>query len=456
MAMERVTASTLDYVDDEAPPVVPLSAAEPGGLRRHIARASCVITALLLVAGIAAATVQRSPERPVELGAKAAPTTVTPSTTAVTVTTPAATPTTSTSLLILPTSSLPPLPVTLPRPAVRVPHPTVPTLQTPTTRVQRSDACGRADANGERAVHIGAVAPTGRVIVILTEGDVALSDDLGATWTFHCNAVRTDDGHAPYVGRMSALGSDVVWAEVVASGSQRPFVRSLDGGQTWTNINAPKPGMRVYGASFVSATIVFAWGPTEINRRALFRTVDGVEWTEVATANNEPLGDAVFVDGNVGWMTTTGSQNDTVYATRDGGATWQKSVTPGVTQILDIDAYDADHVHLTAGLQDGRRAVVSTSDSGATWHVTEVPTTPVTVAAIDDRAAILVAQSAPIWHTLDGGTTWTRVTNREVDPYSPRFADAAGGRYAVVPSGSMLAVTDDGSRSWRRLTIRAR
>ena len=212
--------------------------------------------------------------------------------------------------------------------------------------------------------------------------------------------------------------------------------------------------MRVYGASFISSTGVFAWGMMEDNSRVLFRTVDGASWSEVATANSEPVGDAVFLDGNVGWMTTTGSPDDTVHATRDGGATWQKSGTPGVTQVLDIDAYDADHVHLTAGLQDGRRAVVSTSDGGKTWHVTEVTTTPVVVAAIDERAAVLVAQSTPLWHTLDGGATWTRVTNLEVGPYSPRFADAAGGRYAVVPSGSTLAVTDDDSRTWRRVIIR--
>ncbi len=441
-------------MDDETPPVVPLSAAEPEGARRPIAMTAGVIAALMLVAGIAAVAAARRPERSVELGAQAAPTTTTSSTTTSTITTPT-TPTTSTSLT-LPTSSVPSLPVTLPRTVVTLPLPTVPTPTTPVTRVQGANSCGRADANGERAVHYGAVAPTGRIIATLTEGDIALSDDLGATWTFHCNAMRSDSGQAPYVGRMTALASGVVWAELMATASERPFVRSLDGGQTWTSVDSPRPGMRVYGESFVSATNVFAWGPMKDNSRGLFRTVDGASWSEVPTANNEPVGDAVFLDANIGWMTTTGSPNDTVHATRDGGATWQKSDTPAIAQVLDIDAYDADHVHLTAGLQDGRRAVVSTSDGGKTWHVTEVTTTPVVVAAIDDRAAVLVAQSTPIWHTLDGGATWTRVTNPEVDPYSPRFADAAGGRYAVVPSRSTLAVTDDGSRTWRRVIIRAR
>ena len=441
-------------MDDETPPVVALFAGAPEGARRPIAMAAGVIAAIVLVAGIAAVAVTRRPERSVELGAQAAPTT-TSSTTTVTITTPT-TPTESTPLTALPTSSVPSLPVPLPRPVITLPRPTVPTPTTPLTRVQGPNSCGRADANGERAVHYGAVAPTGRIIATLTEGDIALSDDLGATWTFHCNAMRSDSGQAPYVGRMTALANGVVWAELMATASERPFVRSLDGGQTWTSVDSPRPGMRVYGASFVSATAVFAWGMMEDNSRVLFRTVDGASWSQVATANSEPVGDAVFLDGNVGWMTTTGSPNDTVHATRDGGATWQESGTPAVAQVLDIDAYDADHVHLTAGLQDGRRAVVSTSDGGMTWHVTEVTTTPVVVAAIDDRAAVLVAQSTPIWHTLDGGATWTRVTNLEVDPYSPRFADAAGGRYAVVPSGSTLAVTDDDSRTWRRVIIRAR
>lgn len=364
--------------------------------------------------------------------------------------------TTTTTIVALPTSSVPPLDVTVPRPVVVPPRKALP-RRTPTIAVNGAGGCGRADAYGENPVHYAAVSPSGRIIAVLSQGDVALSDDLGSTWTFHCHAMRTEASQSPYVARMAAVANGVVWAQLMDSPASLPFVRSLDGGQTWTSIGAPASGVDVNNASFVSATTVWAWGTREDKSRVLFRTVDGTTWAEVATPNREPVADAVFLDGNVGWMATRGSPNDTVHATTDGGATWQKSDTPPLDQVLGIDAYDAEHVHLAARLQDGRRAAVSTSDGGKTWNVTEITTgLPVVVAAINDRAAVLLAQSAPIWHTLDGGATWTRVSNLEIGPYSPRFAHAAGGRYAVVPSGSMIGVTDNESRTWRRAVIRAR
>ncbi|HEX7166817.1 MAG TPA: YCF48-related protein [Acidimicrobiales bacterium] len=353
-------------------------------------------------------------------------------------------PTISTPPISTPIATVPPVTVTAPRPVVTAPRATVPAT------TLRPPAGGGCDATN-RAIDVAAVLDDGGLLATLGGGDVAVSNDLGATWTFHCGVLVGDGGtHAAF---LEPVEGDVVWARLAArDSSQRPFARSADRGRSWTLVGPPVSGMQVYGASFVSPTTVWSWGVIG-EMPVLYRTTDGTSWAPVQLPGSQAVGTAVFVDGDAGWATAR--SGDRAFSTVDGGASWQPANVPATSNILGIDAHDFDHVHLTAILADGRGAAVSTSDGGDTWNVTPTASTiPVAVAAIDDQAAVAVTQSSAVWHTLNGGETWTVVANLAEGPYSPRFVGAAGGRYAVVPSGQMFAVSDDDSRTWRRAIVR--
>jgi hypothetical protein len=151
--------------------------------------------------------------------------------------------------------------------------------------------------------------------------------DRGAHW----NALGDPCASTPYprssAATMSRAPDGSLWVVCAAqpgAGQQaKQLVTSADGGRTWQVRGALESAG--YGTRVIPFSAVDAWrtGP----RADVYRTTDGLRWTRVATTGDAAGGsESHFTAFDPD--TAVYFQDDSVYATRDGGHTWQRHALP--------------------------------------------------------------------------------------------------------------------------------
>jgi len=130
-----------------------------------------------------------------------------------------------------------------------------------------------------------------------------------------------------------------------------------------------------------------------------------------------------FPDAMHGWI--VGAEGY-VAATEDGGATWYRQFAPTAVTLEAVDFVDATH-----GWAVGEQGtVIGTSDGGITWSLLRArPDGSEYLNDVDFADAnngwITGVQheqlpSGILWHTIDGGRTWSRQNPFASDPYPTR------------------------------------
>jgi photosystem II stability/assembly factor-like uncharacterized protein len=190
-----------------------------------------------------------------------------------------------------------------------------------------------------------------------------------------------------------------------------------------------------------------------------------------------------FVSADVGWIAetktasgTTGPGPTFVYKTTDGGRTWQQQLTwdgPGPAQVR----FSADG---TQGLVVGQGGVplFTTADGGAHWQRMALPPQATQVALqyfLDAREGWIISYlneatpgTAGVFHTSDGGQTWTQTARLDVNQVFSHgqrggslqgnlvFGDSSTGWMTPVamsgtgftPVPPFVYVTHDGGKTW--------
>jgi photosystem II stability/assembly factor-like uncharacterized protein len=234
---------------------------------------------------------------------------------------------------------------------------------------------------------------------------------------------------------VSPVNENVVWV----SGSQGTWLRTLDGGATWRSGRVP-------GA-------------------------DSLQFRDVHA-----------VDANTAYLLSIGNgPQSRIYKTTDGGQNWTLQYTNTEPQgFYDcFDFWDANRGIVIGDAIDGRMAMLTTSNGGATWTGIPPESLPAAPAGEGSFAAsgtcletlpgghVWIVASNPqqgrVLHSADHGRTWSFVvlpiTTREgAGPQSVGFRDvrhgfALGGGNSAQPGDTLAAVTSDGGRTW---TARAR
>jgi photosystem II stability/assembly factor-like uncharacterized protein len=230
--------------------------------------------------------------------------------------------------------------------------------------------------------------------------------------------VRSTDGGLTWTPGAAALGRSglvpVSTDVVLAWGRSGTFpnfddriLRSADGGQTWTDLGeviAASPNADPFAFAVPDATTVVASdGDGNLHRSA----DGGVTWTRTfATPGPQPgflhSGGPVFPDAQTGYF---GFGAGFVIKTTDGGASWAQISSGTGTHLNAVDRFPSGD--LIAVGEGGR--VLTSAGGEAPWLLQ--PSTGTAslegVQVLGPAEAIAVDATGTVHHSTDGGATWT-------------------------------------------------
>jgi photosystem II stability/assembly factor-like uncharacterized protein len=229
----------------------------------------------------------------------------------------------------------------------------------------------------------------------LTNNALYRSDDAGDSW----QDITPPATEARWIGDVFFLNESLGWVESSTGQTQEveeeprvEIFRTLDGGQTW--IPSILPDQRSLSSGTTPTYLNFAdemhgWlalsGESNANFSygELFKTTDGgLTWTRLP---DPPAGAPVhFVSATNGWM-AGGPAGDELYATSDGGQSWQPLVVdlpPAYAARSKAVSYEVptftspEHgtlaVTVTGNRDDAALLFYTTEDGGRSWSVSSV------------------------------------------------------------------------------------
>ena len=237
------------------------------------------------------------------------------------------------------------------------------------------------------------------------------STDGGDKWTDFKGPMASRPTSSLLLWRDADTG--LVVYDVYASPTTELLHKTSDGGKTWTVKSLPTgvTALGVRGGYFKGSLALIAGRkegatPTGFIARS---TDNGDSWAEIK-APADPLFGVAGIDAN----TMVAVSDTTIWRTTDGGATWSKILSEGISGTgSTIKMVDSKNGYALLG------SFHRTTDGGATWTTPTYPKGSSTSAElrafdfIDDKNGLAAfAFSSPknygeLSRTIDGATTWT-------------------------------------------------
>src|ERR1017187_529459 len=238
-------------------------------------------------------------------------------------------------------------------------------------------------------------------------------------------AIAVDYTGAAYIGGITTSVDYPLVRPMQSNMGARPLWKSTDGGATW----APQDNLPF---AFLQALVV---DPATQNTLyaatgdvGIFKSLDGgVTWTAVNHGLTTTHLQTLAIDRlHPQTLYTAAAANApggiTINRTVDGGSDWttvDSSSNTGTVQ-LAIDAQNSNNVYW-----NGSGIARKSTDGGNTWTTVRFPGTSIQSLALDPHVSggiyaysvpILMKPPAPstpsyIWHSADGGATWTQIAN---------------------------------------------
>lgn len=320
--------------------------------------------------------------------------------------------------------------------------------------------------------------PAAQALIRTTDG--------GSTW----RDVTPLDRQKKQFTHFDATNVDVISSLFVRLGS----LWTVDGGRTWKAIPISGDITSIHFINPRDGWLLTYWGANSASLKTIvYRSYNGGEtWAQVVSLApympNNPLPDVVgggthitFVSPTTGWITQRSAAmclSRCLYATGDGGYTWQRQELPRPSQvaitslvammpprfftprdgILPAFYANRDAQERMAGFV----VIYMTHDAGATWS----HTTPISISrwrpwsfgpvSFPDINHGWLADEGRLLTTRDGGRHWT-VTHstafrgvRQLDFISPRIG------WAVRTTFPFLLKTADGGLTWAPVAYRIR
>lgn len=283
---------------------------------------------------------------------------------------------------------------------------------------------------------------------------------------------QTADTSADFRG-LCVVNAKVVWA----SGSKGTFVRTIDGGKTWTVgtvKGAETLDFRDVEAFGTQTAYLLSAGTGDASR--IYKTTDGGKTWQLQFKNAEP---EAFYDAIAFWDEENGMAfgdpvdgRFRILITSDGGQNWQQPSAEQLPQALPGEAAFAasgtclvTHGNTVVWFATGggtKARIFRSTDRGRNWLASETPVVAgdasigiFSIAFRDARNGMIVGgdyrkpdiSGATAAITADGGKTW-KLLNGKL-PFRSAVAWTTDGWLAVGTSGSNIS-RDDG-KTWRVL-----
>ncbi len=252
------------------------------------------------------------------------------------------------------------------------------------------------------------------------------------------------------------------------------LIASATHAQTWVS-QASGTTASMRGVSAVNGKVVWASG----TNGTYLKTTDGGEtWSVAVVPGAEKLDFRAVhaVDSKTAYLLSIGEGDKSrIYKTTSGGSHWTVQLTnPDRKGFFDALAFwNPRHGIAVGDPVDGRFVVFTTSDGGGRW--VRQPTPPAlpnegAFAASNSCLTVMGAEetwfatggpgAARVFHSKDGGQTWTIATTpirndgASAGIFSLAFSDAlhgvaVGGDYSKAEDGSHnIAISSDGGATW--------
>jgi photosystem II stability/assembly factor-like uncharacterized protein len=303
----------------------------------------------------------------------------------------------------------------------------------------------------------------------------------GATAAAPCEAVQQEDSwrtiKAPpgFDGRLTAVAAGGNDGSLVLASDGDTVLRSDDGGCQWEPSYAVSGATGVDGLPRVVQLLVPEGGGPALmvvdgigragGSNVLTSGNGGKDWAE-ATGLPSDGGIRKLVaanDGDTRYLTTgvadaVGEVDNvgvtgTVYASKDGGATWaQASRGPQIAD-LEVDPRAPSRIY---AVRSNRQVVVS-ADGGGTWEVLNAPTAPwrdIAVQRLPDQPATVAisASESPEANTSrvavsdKGGSGWTTISNEGLGPPGGLVFGAVPGQLYAAGASTQTTFRGPGLR----------
>jgi photosystem II stability/assembly factor-like uncharacterized protein len=310
------------------------------------------------------------------------------------------------------------------------------------------------------------VVDSASAVLIGTSNGVYRSTDDGSSWTHLGFTGR-------WVGQMIVTPRGEIYA-AVDKGSKRPFgttmMRSVDNGATWTAADEGLSGHSIRGLALDESGDLYAAGVT-----GLYRWTPAGRWQHIGL--HPVLGTSLFAApwGDVYAMADLGA-----YRTTDSGKHWRPLLLPkGVGRAVTVAKDD----QLLLGTSD---SLYRSADRGESWEEAGLDQAVLSLFTVPSTGVILAGTRDGLFRSIDDGRTWIErsvgLRSFEVTSFgagadgalfagtidgegpgevyrstdngdrwrllAPESLKGAVNALAVLPSGSVIAGTDEGIFRW--------
>ncbi len=192
----------------------------------------------------------------------------------------------------------------------------------------------------------------------------------------------------------------------------------------------------------------------------------GRSWRVLPSGTDRALYSVEFIDANTGWIS---GQDGVILHTSDGGKTWTRQVSGTTLYLFGIDFID----HQRGWAVGDRSTYLYTADGGRSWRLAKVggperltadeallAQEPVLydVQFLDADTGWIVGEFGNIYHTTDGGKSWTNQQDTLLGDgifdtldlptfFGVQFIDRLNGVAAGLEG--RIARTRDGGENWK-------
>jgi photosystem II stability/assembly factor-like uncharacterized protein len=278
--------------------------------------------------------------------------------------------------------------------------------------------------------------------------------------------------------------SDIKWInnEVGYICGENIFLRSVDGGLSWTELPAPTPdraaAMDFYdenrgivlgsaGEIFLTSNGGRTWQRRTLPSQEALKNVvfltslqiwvigasgtlikstnGGQNWEMVPTGSNQDFNSISFADAQTAYIATAGA---TVLRTLDGGNTWTSLPTDFGVALNGVYFVSKDEGYAVGNLG----TIIKTSDGASSWQFInsgiDTDFTAITFNRTNPLIGVIVGKAGTMLRTINAGISFIQVASRTVqDINAIDFRQESNNVFAVANSGFLVSSTNSGN-SW--------